>query len=374
MEALLAAQGNIVLRVEIIFRGNLSHDSPHIGIRRHAPPVDTESNLSLLEGRGVITRLLPLLLAGSSRLPFHSPGGSRFPAGCLVGGVLHCDPLISEQIIPQLINTPAQHPHLLRHGVDIVSRCFRSLCQHIGKLPQGISGGIQLPVKDLQIAGDPAASVGRRLGHIGEMCACAVTETPKRRLIAVVIIRNPDGQISRIPAAYGIFLVAVRILQFRAQTFQVIPYSRQLLIIKIPELIGGLTQKTCRIGGLPQTFGQCLCQGSRLAAVTVQILMGRVHQIKQLLRLPINFAQLVIQILYLQKRLHLPGNASGVLSSVDLAFIGAVLHIPLMESSHNTSRVVAHMPVSHRSRVGTVIDFALGIPSDSPCVSVGSHV
>ena len=106
----------------------------------------------------------------------------------------------------------------------------------------------------------------------------------------------------------------------------------------------------------------------------MQFLPGLLHQIQKFFRLPIDLLQLVIQILNLQKRFHLTCNTTHILSAEDRSAVGTILQISLMQSSHDSAGIVAHMLITNGSAVAAIVDLAIGIPGDSTGVRVGRHV
>ena len=114
-------------------------------------------------------------------------------------------------------------------------------------------------------------------------------------------------------------------------------------------------------------------QSLRLIPVTVQILLRRLQQVEKNARLPVYLSQLVVQILDLQKGLHLPCDAAHVLPAQNVPRIGTVLQVALMEPAHDAAGVVPHVLVAHGSRIGAVIDLSLRIACNASGVRMDGY-
>lgn len=61
IEAFRAGEGNVVLRVKVVFSGNLARDATYIGICLNTSGVDAEGDFALLEGGGIVICFFRLL-------------------------------------------------------------------------------------------------------------------------------------------------------------------------------------------------------------------------------------------------------------------------------------------------------------------------
>ena len=111
-----------------------------------------------------------------------------------------------------------------------------------------------------------------------------------------------------------------------------------------------------------------------LIPVAVQILLRRLQQIEEHIRLTVYFPQLVVQVLYLQKRLHLPRNSSHVLPAQNMPGVGTVLEIALMKPAHDPSGIIAHMLIANGPLIGAIIDFSLRIARDAAGICMDGHL
>ncbi len=177
-EALRSGEGDVVLRVEVVFRGYQPGDAAHIGVRLHSPLVDAEGNLPLLERGGVIVGLLGLL----------RPQVLQVAACGLVRGVLHRDALIAEQVVPQLVDAAAHHLGLGQQGVHIGGSPVPALLQHLRQPEQVIPRRFQLLVQGLQIVPNAAAAVAGGGGDGAQMGAHALAEPAQGRHVALYVL------------------------------------------------------------------------------------------------------------------------------------------------------------------------------------------
>ncbi len=102
--------------------------------------------------------------------------------------------------------------------------------------------------------------------------------------------------------------------------------------------------------------------------------MGRLQQVEEHLRLPVQLSQLVVQVLNLQERLQLPRDAAYVLPAQHMSRVGAVLQIALVEPAHDAPGIVAHMLVAHRAGIGAIIDFSIRVTGNPSRVRVHRHI
>ena len=101
--------------------------------------------------------------------------------------------------------------------------------------------------------------------------------------------------------------------------------------------------------------------------------MSRLQQVEKDLCLPVYFTEFVVQIGNLKKRFHLSHNAAHIFPSKDMSRIGAILQIPLVQTSHYASCIVAHMLIAYFSGIDTVINLSFRIPRNAPCVRMYRH-
>ena len=116
------------------------------------------------------------------------------------------------------------------------------------------------------------------------------------------------------------------------------------------------------------------CQLRGLASVAAPLFVGCLQQVKKDCRFPVDLTEFVIHVLDLQKRLHLPRNASHILSSQNIACVGAVLQIPLVQPAHDPPSVITYMLIPHLSGIGAVIYLAPGISRNPSGIRVCRHI
>ncbi len=155
MKAFRSGDGNILLRIKIIFRGHLANNASHISIRLDQTLIDTERYLPLLKSGGIIISFL-----------LRDAGILQTVAGRLIGSIFRGDTLIPEQVIPQFLYGSAQHLCLCNQSIHIFRIFIGSLFQNGSQPAQRITGSLGFPVYDFQIVGDTSAPVVDSPCHI----------------------------------------------------------------------------------------------------------------------------------------------------------------------------------------------------------------